>query len=215
VLVCTVLVFVLLASGPAAGAKSYTLPEASVEVVVRPDGSVDVSEHITFDYDGDFQGAWRDFPSRFGEQVLPDSVQVSEAGQPYEPGGTPVLGESGPAGTFAITPHEGGLRVVWRYRAENERRTFTISYRMTGAVQLHRDTAELNMRVWGDQWATSLGRLEAAVRLPAAVPDELDDRLRVWGHPREVEGSVSRLPGLDGASLQAVGGAARPGGVGV
>src|SRR5687768_6283387 len=75
----------VLAFAPSASAKSYTLPNAHVDVRVQRDGSVLVSEQITFAFDGSFEGAWRDIPSRFVEQVERDSVGVSENGVDYRP----------------------------------------------------------------------------------------------------------------------------------
>lgn len=176
-----------------------------IDVVVERDGSVLVTENITFDFDGHFEGAWRDIPSRFGEQVLVGSVSVSEDDNSYGPGGTTTLGEAGPPETFAAGPNEGGTRIVWRYSADDERRTFSIRYRMVRLIKLYSDTAELNLRAWGDQWATGLGRLTARVRFPRAVPGAEGDRLRVWGHPREVQGVVARDEDLGGATLEATG----------
>ena len=42
---------------------------ARVEVEVGPDGTVEVTEHISFDFNGSFEGAYRDIPIRTGEQV--------------------------------------------------------------------------------------------------------------------------------------------------
>jgi len=90
-----------------------------------------VTENITYDFSGTFEGAWRDIPSRFGERVDPSSVHVSENGRPYETGGSITLGEPGPANTFAVGAYDGGTRIVWRYNASDEQSTFTIAYRMT------------------------------------------------------------------------------------
>jgi hypothetical protein len=67
----------LLIAAPAA-AKSFNLTNADVEIVVEPDGSVSVTEHITYDFDGSFTGAWRDIPLRAGEEVV--DAQVAEGG---------------------------------------------------------------------------------------------------------------------------------------
>jgi uncharacterized membrane protein len=172
---------------------------------VLSNGAVDVIENITYDFSGTFEGAWRDIPSRFGEVVDPSSVRVSEGGRAYAPGGTTTLGEPGPPDTFAVGPYDGGTRIVWRYNASDESRTFRISYRMTGLVKVYADTAELNVRVWGDQWTVGLGTLHATLHLPRAVPAAQQDRFRVWGHPREVSGTVERNASLDGATLEASG----------
>src|SRR5687768_9650707 len=47
------LLIVVLAAGPA-HAKSFTLPEADVSVEILKDGSVRVTEHITYAFDGSF-----------------------------------------------------------------------------------------------------------------------------------------------------------------
>ena len=43
---------------------------------VEPDGSLDVAEQITFAYAGEFEGAYRDVPTRSGESI--DRVSVAE-----------------------------------------------------------------------------------------------------------------------------------------
>lgn len=172
---------------------------------MQPDGAVGVTENLTYDFSGSFEGAWRDIPSRFGETVDPASVRVSESGRPFTPGGTITLGTPGPLNSFAVGDYNGGTRIVWRYSASDQSRTFTVAYRMTGLVKVYRDTAELNVRVWGDQWTVGLDHLRAAVHLPRAVPASERDRLRVWGHPREVNGTVEPSGALDGASLDARG----------
>src|SRR5439155_26806046 len=133
----------------------------------------------TYDFSGSFSGAWRDIPSRFGERIPTDSIGVSENGRAYRPGGTPTLGEPGPPDTFAVASLGDSTRIVWRDAASDEQRTFTITYRFTGLVKLYRDTADLNLRVWGDQWKVGLDRLDAHVTLPSAVPPASGRRLRV------------------------------------
>ena len=76
---------------------------------------------------------------------------------------------------------------------------------MTRLVKVYRDIAELNLRVWGDQWTTSLGRLTSDITFPKSVEQSQSDFLRVWGHPRDIQGEVARKPGLDGVTLQASG----------
>src|SRR5688500_17122025 len=91
----------VLAFTPTASAKTYTLPQAGVDVRVQRDGSVSITEQITFDYDGSFEGAWRDIPSRFGERVDESSVRVAEEGVDYRPGGSTTLGAPGPSNSYA------------------------------------------------------------------------------------------------------------------
>ncbi|MEX2132542.1 MAG: DUF2207 domain-containing protein, partial [Acidimicrobiia bacterium] len=49
-----------------ADAKSFWLSNGDVEITVNDDGSLDVVESLTFDFDGSFSGAYRDIPLTSG-----------------------------------------------------------------------------------------------------------------------------------------------------
>ncbi len=82
-----------------------------MRVEVQDDGSLHVTEQLTFDFDGYFSGAYRDIP--LAEGVKARNVVVSEDGEEYEPGGATGLGSYDRPGTFGaeqleITEPEGG-----------------------------------------------------------------------------------------------------------
>ena len=64
----------ILSAAPAA-AKSYTLPDAEVDVRVAPDGSLQVRELITFDYAGSFSGAYRDMRRRWTPEAATEAAR--------------------------------------------------------------------------------------------------------------------------------------------
>lgn len=128
-----------------AQARSYTLPEAEVVVVLAPDGSLQVTERITYSFNGEFSGAYREIPLRAGESI--SEVAVSEAGFSYRDGGCTDLGCSSPAGTFGTRDLGGRLRVVWHYAAETERRTFELSYRLAGLTKAYDDVVDVQVQV--------------------------------------------------------------------
>ena len=132
----------------AAAAKSYSLPQADVQLIVAPDGSLRVEEHITFAFSGPFSGAYRDIPIREGEMI--DGVVVSEDDTAYEPGANAELGSSGAPGTFGTEANGERLRVVWHYSASDEVRTFTITYRFRFLGVAYDDVVDVNFKVWGD-----------------------------------------------------------------
>ena len=168
---------------PPAFAKDYHISAARVEVEVGPDGTVEVTEHISFDFNGSFEGAYRDIPIRTGEQVL--DVIVSEGATVFTPDAPTELGSSGAPSSFGVENLGSIVRVVWHYRASDEVRTFTVSYRMTGLAVAYDDVVDVYLQVWGDEWKVDLDQIEAVMRLPgsAAAGDVL-----VWGHPSSVQG---------------------------
>ena len=173
------------------------LPEANVDVRIESDGSLLVEETITFFFEGSFSGAFRDIPLREGESI--SGIFVAEDGQRYDPGASAELGSFGLPGRYGVADIEGGARVVWHFRAQDEVRDFTIGYRLSGLALAYDDVVDVNLKVWGDEWEQRLGQLTATMTLPGPASGP---SYRVFGHPVHVRGDVAREP--DRAVLRAL-----------
>jgi uncharacterized membrane protein len=158
-------------------------------VRVQGDGSLAITETISFAFDGSFSGAYRDIPLRDGEQI--SDVSVSENGLRYAPGASAELGSSGAPNTFGTTAIDGGYRIVWHYSAFSDVRAFTIGYTLSNLAVAFDDVVDVDLKVWGDQWDQSLGHLTSQLTLPGAASGP---SWRVWGHPVSVRGDVMRQP---------------------
>ncbi|MEE8374793.1 MAG: DUF2207 domain-containing protein [Acidimicrobiia bacterium] len=189
-LIVTVLVVV---PATAAVAKSFWIANADVTVVVNDDGSLQVTEWLTFDFSGDFSGAYRDIRLRPGEAIT--VVSVGDAGGTYQAGGCTELGCFSPAGTYGVEQHRDFVRVVWHHDSHNEKRTFKLVYQMVGLATVYDDVVDVNIRVWGDQWAVGLDRLAVGMEIPDGAQG---GDVLVWGHPLGVNGSTAL--GDDGIS---------------
>jgi uncharacterized membrane protein len=177
----------------AAGAKSYWMDSADVTVTVNSDGSLNVIEVLGFSFSGDFSGAYRDIRLRSGESI--QVVSVSDENGTYQLGGCTQLGCSSPAGTYGVESIPGAVRVVWHHSSRDELRYFMIEYVMTGLAVAYDDVVDVNLQVWGDQWAVGLDRLAARMEIPTGAEE---GNVLVWGHPFGVNGSTSL--GEDGVS---------------
>jgi uncharacterized membrane protein len=188
------LLFAVLLAGPLAAPadaqdKSFSLPRADVVASVQPDGSVLVTENITYDFIGSFEGGYREIPLEDGMSVT--DVSVSEAGRAYAPGASAELGSSGAPGTYGTANLGDTYRIVWHYRAAYEERTFTVRYRLNGLAVAHDDVVDVYWQVWGDEWEEPLGSLEATMILPAGAGK---GEVKVFGHPASVSGKTSLGP---------------------
>ena len=162
--------------------RSYRLADTNVDVTLYEDGSLDVLEQITVDFGGAFTYGFRDIPLREGESLA--NIVVLENGRPYSPGASTTLSPGGPPGTFGVERTDDRVRVVWRFDAVDEARTFTVSYRFEGLAVAYDDVVDVNLQVWGDEWEQGLDRLTASLAAPADI--EL-----AWGHPVYVRGDVT------------------------
>jgi uncharacterized membrane protein len=156
---------------PARADKRYAVAQIDVDALVLDDGRVAIAETLVYDYRGRFRYAYREIPLEAGERV--DGVEVSEAGVSYTEGG----GEE--PGTYRVERTGRGVRITWYYRAENERRSFTLSYAFTGAVRRGPEIAEFYHQFVGSDWDRSIGAVTARLRFAEPVAG---DALRAFAH---------------------------------
>jgi uncharacterized membrane protein len=129
--------------------KSYVFPEVRIDATVRPDGSLDLVERRTFDFDGDFSVAF--FTVAWPVSQIED-FKVAEDGRPV-----PVQVE----GRFATETY-----AEWGLPGEDDVRTFTISYRARCAVDVWADTAHLLWMFIGTGWDVETEEASIRVHLP-------------------------------------------------
>lgn len=177
-----------------AEARSYYVSQVRIEAKVQPDGSMDVVERRTFVLDGSYTFVIQDLVSS-GSQGITDIV-VSEGGQPY------ARATSGNKVYTYKTTAPNRTEVTWRFAANNERRTFEISYRVLGAALAHQDVGELYWKFIGDEWEVRQEDILVDLELPAGAT--IGD-IRAWGHgplagevkivsPTRVTWTLGRLP---------------------
>jgi uncharacterized membrane protein len=154
------LVFVLLVTAGIAAAaiffptKEFSVPKVDVEATLAADGTMQVVEHITYDFTGQFHFGTRPIP--LGAYTISD-VHVTEHGQELPTSGAPY-------------------NLQWYFSAEDESRTFDIRYTVTGAVIGTPDVAELYWKWVGEDHPT-IGDVTATLAVPPGPGD-----LRAWGH---------------------------------
>jgi uncharacterized membrane protein YgcG len=148
----------------AAAGKSYSFPEVRVDATVLPDGSLKLVEHRTFNFDGHFTFAFFTVAWPF-EQIR--DFEVSENGRALEVEEEPEFTE---------------FKGTWHFDAQDERRTFRISYRALCAVDVWEDTAHLLWQFVGTGWTVPTEHVAIRVHIPEAARQEL-------GRPLVCEGA--------------------------
>ena len=181
----------LLTIAAPASARSADITAADVALRLAPNGDLLVTERLTFQYDGHFEGSYRDIDLLHGESI--SDVSVAQDDQRFAPGGNAALGSDDRPGVFGALDMGSTYRVVWHYRATDEQRATTLSYRVRDAVVAYDDVLDIGWAVWGSQWDFDLDQLTANFTNPALDPG--DPLYRVWGHPRDVEGTTARGEG--------------------
>lgn len=144
-------------------AKEYSIPELRIEVSVNPDGTVTITEHRTYVFDGDFSWANYELPKSGFSAIR--NIQVSENGSDF------VNLNTEEPGTFLVEESSRSFNIKWFYEAEDEERIFTISYTLEGAVVIGPEWSELFWNYAAAGREKSTDELSILFQLPEVVAD--------------------------------------------
>lgn len=179
-LCCLALAFALsgLAATPqsvAAQTNVYHMDEYNSRITVNTDGSLSVVEELKFVYEqGRFRRALREIPLGRVDSITDVSVAevVGEQEIAYRKSTFNADDEAdqGVPGTFGTTTEGRTLRVRWIYQPTTTgSRTFRMSYRANGAVQVFRDMDRLEWYAIPPEWLVPINSSRVDVTLPGGV----------------------------------------------
>ncbi len=161
--IVTVLVLVLLALPLGALAADYTIPAYSMDVTIAGDGSGQVTENLTYDFDGSYNGILSSFDVSDVEGL--DDLRLYVDGTTLL---TRVDVMNMEPYTYTATIAGGMLEVKAYAPGSGGRREFRYEYTLRGLAQRYRDAARLNYRLIGLNNAVTLQNAVLRVAFPEA-----------------------------------------------
>jgi uncharacterized membrane protein YgcG len=160
----TAAALLLLLGGSAAGqATGEVIHSYVVEIRILDDGDLAVTETIEYDFGPELRhGIFRTIPTRFHHDDVYDRVYPIRD----------VAVESQTAPSDVEVSEEGGSTVIRVGDPDVEisgRHTYTLSYRVEGALNAFDEHDELYWNAIGDEWQAPIERVRVVVRAPADV----------------------------------------------
>lgn len=151
-------------AGPAAAQQAERIRSFEVDLVIRDDSSIVVTETIDYDFGtAERHGIFREIPVRYdyddrNERITPLDVRSVSAGA-----GTPSEHEEEEAGRFTR------LKIGDPDKTISGRHVYVIVYEVRGALNAFAEHDELFWNVTGNAWDVPIERAALRVRTPAAV----------------------------------------------
>lgn len=139
-------------------AKDYTIPELLIEVKINEDGSLRITEHRTYVFDGSYSWANYMIP-KSGFSAL-ENIQISENGENFT-----NLNSEEPQ-TFLVEESSDAFNVKWFFEANDEERTFSISYTIQGALTIGPEWSQFFWNYVGSDREKSTEQLTILLQLP-------------------------------------------------
>ncbi len=158
-----VLIILAACSSPAE-ARDHRITDVRVEADVRPDGSVRITEHRTFLFDGAFSWFEQRIEARGFSRI--EDIAVSEDENAYR------LSTSEEPGTFTSAFQNGTVVIRLYYDAEDESRTFTLNYTLYDAVASDGSWDEFAWTFIGGGWETASEQVSIRITLPESVAQD-------------------------------------------
>lgn len=143
-------------------AKEYSIPEIQVDVQINADGSLKITEHRTYVFDGSYTWANYRLP-KSGYSAIRE-ITVSENGEPF------INLNTEEPGSFLIEESNDAYNIKWFYRAEDETRTFSISYILQDAIVIGPEWSEFFWTYAASGREKSTETFGIMLQLPDSIP---------------------------------------------
>lgn len=160
---------------------SYSISQANVDLIVSNDGMLHVQEAYVYNFEGSFNGVYRDIPLKEGESI--ENLQISADG----------------AYTVLEQTTEDGKEHLKIYLYADEAHTKKISdcsvtvyieYDMKNVVTVFNDVGALQYKLWGEEWDVGVGEVTAYIELPNGTGNEYYLNPQDLTHSSSINGNV-------------------------
>ena len=153
-------------------AASFRIEKLDIEANLQKDGSMVVSEAVTYDID-EINGVYFDIDAKgFGEL---EYIQVFEDDQ--NTGGFKEVDSS----NYEVSVSDELYRIKLYSKNHNNRRTFKFVYKLPEAITVYDDVAQFNRKMVGKEWQQGINYITAKVIIPVSVSYD-NSNILVFGH---------------------------------
>ena len=152
-------------------AASFRIEKLDIEANLQKDGSMVVSEAVTYDID-EINGVYFDIDAKgFGEL---EYIQVFEDDST---GGFKEVDSS----NYEVSVSDDLYRIKLYSKNHNNRRTFKFVYKLPEAITVYDDVAQFNRKMVGKEWQQGIKYITAKVIIPVSVSYD-NSNILVFGH---------------------------------
>ena len=157
-------------------AASFRISDLNVEAKLQKDGSMLVSEAVTYDID-EINGVYFDIDAKGYGGIT--SLQVFEDEGHYEDNVISYR-EVDPV-NYEVTENDGVYRIKLFSRNNNNTRTFKFVYTLPEAIKVYDDVAQLNRKMVGQDWQQGISTVRVNIEIPVSTSYD-NSNILVFGH---------------------------------
>ena len=157
-------------------AANYRIEKLDIEANLQKDGSMVVSEAVTYDID-EINGVYFDIDTKGYGGIT--SLQVFEDEGHYE-NNVISYREVDPV-NYEVTENDGVYRIKLYSKNYNNVRTFKFVYTLPEAIKVYDDVAQLNRKMVGQDWQQGISTVRVNIEIPVSTSYD-NSNILVFGH---------------------------------
>lgn len=172
--------------------RSYYMSGFKINAQLDSSGNMEVSEKITYEFDGSFRGVYRTLKTAGSDGISNFAVGKLQNGKLTEF----IQNNSEVENTYQLLDEGDGIRLKLFSTSEDESKTFIIKYKVMGAASRYNDIGELYWKFMGEDTEVKIENFDLKIVLPEGANKE---QIRIFGHgPLSGESEIidSRTVGL-------------------
>lgn len=155
--------------------RQFDINNYEIIIHINTDGSADIEELITYDFDGNFNGVTRDIDISEIGGITDYYVFVDKDGAQREFN----LDNSEATGTYTFKTEGNMVKFKVFEKSTDELKTFIYKYKLLDVVTRYNDIAEFNRKVIDKEWQATLNNISINVKLPEGAVKE---DIKVFAH---------------------------------
>lgn len=147
----------------------FDIKQYQVNVDVLKNGDADLTQKITYEFNGDFHGVYYN-------QDLKGIGRADQIAAAVEQNGHLTklpISQSGQNDTVKTTQTNDWLKLKVYHQISDAEATFIYHYRLHNVITSYQDTAELNWKIIGTGWDEPLHNVSIVIQLPGKNVDSL------------------------------------------
>ena len=155
---------------------SFRISDLNVEAKLQKDGSMLVSEAVTYSID-EINGVYFDIDAKGYGGI--NSLQVFEDNGINE--NDEISFKKVDSANYEVTENDGVYRIKLYSKNYNNIRTFKFVYTLPDAIKVYDDVAQLNRKMVGQDWQKGIFTIKVTIEIPVSKNYD-NSKILVFGH---------------------------------
>ncbi len=138
--------------------RSYSIPKANIDLFIQENGNLRVRESLFYSFDGTYRGVFREIPLKSNESIENLNIITRGAYSSYE------------------VTQRGDLQIITIFLYSDPQKTTPITsrdveviieYDFINVITIYNDVAELQYKMWGEEWEVDVGEVNTRIHFQA------------------------------------------------